>query len=75
MENKLFAVNNERVSGIIPTLESDDAMRILGEEIHDFPLAFISPLGSRYYHIGHFITPEDFFCCAVLYVCNHSQTF
>jgi hypothetical protein len=53
MEDEFFFLQNDRVTGITPSLISNDHVRILGQQINDLPFAFISPLGSYDYDTGH----------------------
>src|ERR1041384_186244 len=45
--------DDERVPGIMATLESHDDVGLLGEPIDDLALAFVPPLGSDYDNIRH----------------------
>jgi hypothetical protein len=47
MKNGLFAADDDRVTGVVAALETDDGTCPLGEEIDDFPLAFVPPLGAH----------------------------
>ena len=42
----LLAADHQRVAGIVPALEADDAGRALGQPVDDLALAFIAPLGA-----------------------------
>jgi hypothetical protein len=56
VKNVLLAVDNQGMSGIIATLEPDHEIRITGQQINDFALAFITPLGTDHYHTGHVLS-------------------
>jgi hypothetical protein len=45
VQNGFLAVDNQGVTGIVPALETDYGMDLLGEQIDHFALAFITPLG------------------------------
>ena len=45
-QNGLLATDDERVSGIVTTLETHHALRVIGQPIDDLTLAFVAPLGS-----------------------------
>jgi len=46
MQNRLFAVDNECMTGIVPTLESRHSRRAICEQVHNFSFAFVTPLGT-----------------------------
>ena len=46
-------VDNERMSGIMSTLEADHDVGLLGQPIDDLPLPLVPPLGTNHDHIGH----------------------
>ena len=43
-----FAVDDERVSCVVPTLETDHCMRTLGQKIYDCAFSLIAPLSADY---------------------------
>ncbi len=45
-ENGLDAVDDERVAGVVPALESHDRRGALGQQVDDLPLALVAPLGA-----------------------------
>lgn len=47
MQDCFYTVNNKRVTGIVPALETHHDIRILGKEVDDFPFPLISPLCSN----------------------------
>ncbi len=44
MKNCFLAVDDERVAGIVTTLEAHDGLRALGEKVDDRTLPFVTPL-------------------------------
>ena len=46
MKYGLFAIDDERVTCVVATLESHDGVSALGEEIHDRAFTLIAPLGA-----------------------------
>ncbi len=51
MADKLFAVHNHRMTGIVSALKSYNHIGNFREHIHNLALAFISPLCSDNYNI------------------------
>ena len=47
------AVDDERVAGIMPALEPDDDVGLLGEPVDDLALALVAPLGAHNDDVGH----------------------
>jgi hypothetical protein len=41
----LLAVDNQGVTGIVPALETDHGMDLLGEQVDHLALALVTPLG------------------------------
>jgi hypothetical protein len=41
-----LAVADDRVTGVVPTLEADDEIGVLGQEVDDLSLALVAPLGT-----------------------------
>ena len=48
MENGLFTVNNECVSRVMAPLKADNRCGLLSQQVNDFPLTLIAPLGAEY---------------------------
>jgi hypothetical protein len=53
MEDKFFPTHHQSMTGIIASLEADDATGLLCEQVHDFTLAFVAPLASDYHYACH----------------------
>ena len=53
VKNGLLAVHHESMTGVIPALEADDDVGVLGEEIDDLTFAFVAPLGADDCNVGH----------------------
>ena len=53
MKNMLLTVHDQGMTGIVPALEANDAIRLLGEKVDDLPFPFISPLASNDDYIRH----------------------
>ena len=47
MQNCFYTVNNQCVTGIVATLKTDDGVRVTAQEIDDFTLTLVSPLGAQ----------------------------
>ena len=52
MQYGLLAVDDERVARVVATLEPDDGLSALGQEIHDRALTLIAPLGADDYNVS-----------------------
>lgn len=48
VQDGLLAVDDERVAGIVATLEADHRTDLFGKQIDDLALAFIAPLGTEH---------------------------
>ena len=46
MKNILLVPNDDRMTGIVPSLITHRDIHTLGEDIDQFSLAFITPLGT-----------------------------
>ena len=46
MQDKLFPIDDYRVSGVVASLETYDRICVLTEHIDDLSLSFIAPLGA-----------------------------
>jgi len=49
----LLTVYDQGMAGIVPALETNDAIRLLREKVDDLPFPFISPLASNDDYIRH----------------------
>ena len=47
VQNSFFAIDNQRMTGIVASLESNHSHRALGQQVDYFPLAFVAPLGAN----------------------------
>ena len=47
------AVHDQRVAGIVPSLETDDGIGFLRQPVDDLALAFVAPLSADYGDVGH----------------------
>src|SRR5690606_852043 len=55
-EDGLVAVDPQRMAGIVPALEADDALRGFRKPVDNLALAFITPLGADDHNVlAHFI--------------------
>ena len=48
-----FAVDHQRVAGIVAALEAHDDVGLLGQPVDDLAFAFVAPLGPDYHNIRH----------------------
>src|SRR3989338_3906474 len=53
MQHKLTAFLDNRMTRIVAALVADDVIRVLGEDVDDFSLAFVAPLRADNDGIGH----------------------
>src|SRR4029434_5976424 len=53
MENSFMAVNDERMSRVIPALKPNYNIGFMGKQIDDFTFAFIAPLGADNCDVCH----------------------
>ena len=53
MENVFLSTDNDRVSGIIPSLAANDDVSLIREKIDNLPFSFVTPLRSDKYCIWH----------------------
>ncbi|OPY08430.1 MAG: hypothetical protein A4E66_01858 [Syntrophus sp. PtaB.Bin001] len=53
MKNRLFAFDDECMTGIVATLKSCDDLCVFRVSVNDLSFALITPLGSHNYNIGH----------------------
>jgi hypothetical protein len=47
MQHGLLAADDQRVAGVVPTLEARDRTDLLGQQVDDLALAFVVPLGTE----------------------------
>jgi hypothetical protein len=57
MQNSFFALDNQRVAGVIPALKAGDYVGFFGVKINNFPFALIAPLSAYDCNIGHDLFP------------------
>ena len=50
MQYRFYTVDYQRMPGIVPTLETNHGVRLLGEEVNDLALALVTPLRADDYH-------------------------
>ena len=48
--------------GVVPALEADDALRVFGQPVDDFSLAFVTPLGADDDDVLAHVGSESSFC-------------
>ena len=53
VQHRLLAAHHEGVTGVVATLEADDDLDMLGEEIHQLALALITPLRTHHDDVRH----------------------
>jgi hypothetical protein len=56
VKDKLITPYHQGMAGVISSLKTDNHVSKLAEEVDDLPLAFVTPLTSHDYHVGHFLT-------------------
>ena len=59
MQDELTGVVDHRVAGVVATLVARDDVRMLGEEVDDFTLSLVSPLGAYDDDGGHAAIPNE----------------
>ena len=60
MQHGLVARDDERVAGVVATLETSDRRRSVGQQIDDFSLALVAPLRADHYNVfAHSLLPDD----------------
>jgi hypothetical protein len=47
VQDIFFRTEKNRVAGVVAAGVADDDVRLLGEDVNDFALAFIAPLGTN----------------------------
>ncbi len=59
-QDRLGAIDDEGVAGVVAALETRDRADPLGEQVHDLALAFVTPLGADDDEIlGHLEVTSD----------------
>ena len=53
MELEGLAVADDRVTGVVSTLEADHQIGLLGEQVDDLALPFVAPLGAHDHKSRH----------------------
>ena len=51
MQYRFLTINDQRMSGVMPALEAHYYASLIGQQIDDLALAFITPLGAKDYYI------------------------
>ena len=51
VQGSLLAVDHQCMTGVMATLEADDGRDLVGQQINDFTLAFITPLGAQHNNV------------------------
>jgi hypothetical protein len=51
MQNCFLTFNNQRMASIVTTLKAHYCCGLIGEQINNFALTFITPLGAQYHNI------------------------
>ena len=52
MKNGLFAIDDQRVSRVVPALETHYRVGIAAQQVDDFSLALVTPLGAENHDIS-----------------------
>ena len=45
-QHSFFAIDDQRVAGVVTALKAHHAMHLLSEPVNDFSLTFVTPLGA-----------------------------
>ena len=53
MQNVLLAVDNDGMTGVVPSLITGNNVEVRRQKIDYLPLSFVTPLGADYNQIGH----------------------
>src|SRR5690606_40342600 len=51
MQHRLLAVDHQCVASIVATLEAGHTGHLIGQQINDLALAFVTPLGAQNYDV------------------------
>ncbi len=54
VQDRFFAVDDERVAGVVAALKTDDDVRVPAEEVDDLAFALVSPLSPDDSDVSHF---------------------
>jgi hypothetical protein len=46
VQNRFLIANDQCVAGIVPTLEADHSLCVVGQPVHDLTLTLVTPLGT-----------------------------
>jgi hypothetical protein len=52
LQRGLAPLDHKRVAGVVTSLESHDALRVVGQPVDDLALAFVTPLGADDDHVA-----------------------
>jgi hypothetical protein len=50
VQHGLLAVDDEGVARVVPSLEPDHGVGLMGQQVHDLAFALVTPLGSEDHH-------------------------
>ncbi len=53
MKDKFLVFDEHRMTGIVPALESNDDVRVPGQQIDNLPFALVPPLSTNDHDIRH----------------------
>jgi hypothetical protein len=53
VEDKLFPAHHQGVAGVVTPLVAHHHLSLFGQEVNDFPLAFVTPLGAHHHDVRH----------------------
>ena len=52
-EDRLLAADHEGVPRVVPSLETNDHLGVLGEQVDDLALSLVAPLGTDHHDVRH----------------------
>ena len=58
LESEGLSVNDDAMTGVVAPLIANDDVHFLGQEVRQFALALVAPLGSYYHRCGHWAPPS-----------------
>jgi hypothetical protein len=58
VQHRLAIADHERVTGVVPALETHDCMRAFGKYVDDGAFALVTPLRADYYDSSTHISLE-----------------
>ncbi len=58
LEDELLFANKDGVAGVVAALISGDDVETFGEQVDDFPLAFVPPLRTENDDVAHVLEAE-----------------